>query len=141
MKTVALIAAALALGASAAAPRPAAAQTAPDACSPVGDLHFVCGPVNVEDLLPVDGGKFLVGGSFKAGSAGLYLIDTAAKTYKDVAISIAAKSSAGDPSCPAPNLKTLSTHGLDVKPGRGAARRSMRSITGPAGGTPSTCSA
>jgi SMP-30/Gluconolactonase/LRE-like region len=122
MKTVALLAAALALGGPAALPQAAAAAqpaAAPPACAPVGDLNFVCGPVNVEDLLPVDGGKYLVGGSFKAGSAGLYLIDTAARTYKTVAISIAAKPDAGEHSCPAPDIKTLSTHGLDVRAGKG----------------------
>jgi hypothetical protein len=119
MKTAAVIAATLALGGAAALPRTAAAQPAPAACSAIGDLHFVCGPVNVEDMLAVDGGKYLVGGSYKAGSAGLYLIDTAAKTYKTVAITIAAKAGAGEPSCPAPDLKTLSTHGLDVRAGKG----------------------
>lgn len=103
------------------APYLAPAQTpqasgAAGSCEPVGDLKFVCGPVSVEDFLPVDGGRWLVGGSYKAGSAGLYLIDTKAKTYKSVSLSAAAKT---DPRyhCPAPDLKGLQTHGLDVVPG------------------------
>jgi hypothetical protein len=102
-------------------PYPAPAQTpqassAAGSCQAAGDLKFVCGPIDVEDFLPVDGGRWLVGGSYKAGSAGLYLIDTKAKTYKDVALSIAART---DPlyNCPAPDLKGLQTHGLDVVPG------------------------
>jgi hypothetical protein len=105
------------------APDLAAAQTPPAAgaagsCGPAGDLKFVCGPISVEDFLPVDGGRWLVGSSYKVGSAGLYLIDTKAKTYEDVALSIATKT---DPlyNCPAPDLKGLQTHGLDVVPGHG----------------------
>jgi sugar lactone lactonase YvrE len=112
----------LGLAATAAAPRPAAAQTAVSAdCAPEGDLKFVCGLTNMEDILPVDGGRYLVGGSLKAGAGGLFLIDTAAKTARTVAISLAARRSAGDPACGPPDLKTLATHGLDVKPGNGGA--------------------
>ena len=112
MKPAAVLLATLLLAGSAAA-------TAAASCPPAGDLSFVCGPINVEDFLPVDAGRWLVGSSFKAGSAGLYLIDTAAKTYVPVALSIAAKP---DPlyECPAPDLKALLTHGLDVVPGHGA---------------------
>lgn len=105
------------------APYLAPAQTpqasgAAGSCEPAGDLKFVCGPVSVEDFLPVEGGRWLVGGSYKAGSAGLYLIETKAKTYKDVSLSVAATP---DPlyKCPAPDLKGLQTHGLDVVPGHG----------------------
>jgi hypothetical protein len=68
-------------------------------------------------MLPVDGGKEIVAGSYKEGSAGLYLIDTTAKTAKPVALTVAAKP---DPvyGCAAPDLTKLSTHGLDVRPGR-----------------------
>jgi hypothetical protein len=87
-------------------------------CAGVGDLSFVCGPVNVEDFLPIENGHYLVGGSLKPGSAGLYLIDTSAKSFRPVALSIAPKP---DPmyNCPAPDLKGLATHGLEVIPGQG----------------------
>ncbi len=96
---------------------PATSATA-TSCAPEGDLKFLCGLINVEDFLPVAGGRWLVGGSLKPGSVGLYLIDTTAKTFKAVELSVAAKS---DPmyACPAPDLKGLATHGLEVKPGRG----------------------
>ncbi len=104
----------------AAAPAPApAAPAAPEPCTTTRGLNFICGLANVEDMLPVDNGREIVAGSYKEGSAGLYLIDTATKTAKPVMLSVAAKP---DPQygCPgAPDLTKLSTHGLDVKPGRG----------------------
>jgi SMP-30/Gluconolactonase/LRE-like region len=97
------------------APAPA---KSPGSCAPDGDLSFVCGLTNVEDLLPVDGGRWLIGGSYKPGSVGLYLIDTEAKSARPVSLSVAAKP---DPryNCAAPDLKALMTHGLDVIPGKG----------------------
>jgi hypothetical protein len=102
--------------------QPANAQSATTRaarCSAVGDLHFVCGLINVEDFLPVDGGRWLVGSSYQEKSVGLYLIDTAAKTAKAVTLSIAAHSDAMYAGCAAPDLRALFTHGLDVVSGRG----------------------
>jgi hypothetical protein len=98
--------------------RAAQASAATTACAPAGDLNFVCGPVDVEDMLALEGGRWLVGSSYKPGSAGLYLIDTTARTFEPVALSIAVQA---DPryNCTAPDLKALQTHGLDVTPGRG----------------------
>jgi sugar lactone lactonase YvrE len=90
-----------------------AAAAAPTSCEPAGDLKFVCKTINVEDFLPVEGGRWLVGGSYKEGSVGLYLIDTTASTSKGVALSVAAKPDPRYP-CKAPDLKKLQTHGLDV---------------------------
>ena len=121
MKSVAALAVTLTLGAFLAAPRIAAPQAGaagPAACSPAGDLSFVCGLINVEDFLPVDGGRWLVGSSLKVGSAGLYLIDTAARTARPVSLSVAAKPDPLYGACPAPDLHGLSTHGLDVAAGR-----------------------
>ena len=98
------------------------AQTAREgsvSCPPAGDLNFVCGLTNVEDFLPINGGRWLVGSSLKVGSAGLYLIDTAAKTASAVALSIAPKPDPVYAGCTAPDLKGLSTHGLDVVERRG----------------------
>jgi hypothetical protein len=105
------------LGSAAGAGAAPAAQES-TACAPAGDLHFVCGVVNVEDFLPVDGGRWLVGSSLKPGSVGLYLIDTSAKTAAPVALSIAATPDPTYAGCAAPDLKALSTHGLDVVAGR-----------------------
>jgi len=107
---------ALALSAPLALAPPSLAAAPADlpACAAAGDLSFVCGLVNVEDFLPVEGGRWLVGSSFKLGSAGLYLIDTTAKTAQSVALSIAAQRDPNYADCSPPDLKALSTHGLDV---------------------------
>lgn len=126
MKPITLVALAFVGGASLTPHGPARAQStsAPldpaqqSACAPAGDLHFVCGLINVEDFLPIEGGRWLVGGSYKAGSAGLYLIDTTRHTARPVALSIAPAPDARYAGCPAPDLSNLSTHGLDVVPGR-----------------------
>jgi sugar lactone lactonase YvrE len=122
MKFFGATASMLVLAAQGAVPSTAQAQSpAPAApaqsCEPAGDLHFVCGLTNVEDFLPVEDGRWLVGGSYKPGSVGLYLIDTRTKTAKPVSLSIAAKP---DPlyKCAAPDLKGLSTHGLEVTAAR-----------------------
>jgi hypothetical protein len=117
MKSLAVITATLVLAITTHPARAQSASVGSKSCAPVGDLSFVCGVVNVEDFLPVEGGRWLVGGSLQPGSAGLYLIDTAAKTFKPVILSVAAKSDPAYP-CTAPDLKGLSTHGLDVVPGR-----------------------
>ncbi|MGH8217606.1 MAG: hypothetical protein ACREUT_03405 [Steroidobacteraceae bacterium] len=88
-------------------------------CAPAGGLGFICGPVNVEDLLPVEGGRWLVGGSLQAASVGLYLIDTAARTARPVSLSLAREPDSQYRGCPAPDLTKLNTHGLDVVQGRG----------------------
>lgn len=98
------------------APAPAAA---PLPCTTEHGMNFICSLTNVEDMLPVDGGKKVLASSYKEGSVGFYLIDVASKTAKPVTLSVAAKP---DPiyACPGPpDLSKLSTHGLDVRPGRG----------------------
>jgi hypothetical protein len=102
---------------AAAPPAPAAAPAAPGPCAGARSLNFICGMINVEDLVSVDGGKELVGSSYKEGPVGLYVIDVASKTAKAAVLSVAAKP---DPvyGCPgAPDLTKLSTHGLDARPG------------------------
>ncbi len=124
MKPIALFALAVVVGAPLIPHASAGAQSAStsldaarrSACAPAGDLHFVCGLINVEDFLPVDGGRWLVGSSYQAGSVGLYLIDTAERTARPVALSIARVRDARYQGCPAPDLSKLSTHGLDVVP-------------------------
>jgi hypothetical protein len=94
------------------------AQNAPagaGSCAPHGDLHFVCNLISVEDFLPVDGGRWLVGGSYVEKSVGLYLIDTRAKTAKPLTLSLAATPDPLYAGCAAPDLKNLQTHGLDVR--------------------------
>ena len=127
MKPIAVFAIAAAIGAALIAHSPANAQTtsaSPDSakgssCKAAGDLHFVCDLINVEDLLPVGSGRWIVGSSFQEGSAGLYLIDTAKRTRRPVSLAIAQTPDPQYEGCPAPDLKKLTTHGLDVVPQRG----------------------
>jgi len=123
MKSLAVVSSTLILAvALIASHHPVRAQPAAPAgggCAPKGDLSFVCGVVNVEDFVPVEGGRWLLAGSLQPGSAGLYLIDTAAKTFKAVTLSKTAEPDPRYP-CTAPDLKGLTTHGLDVIPGHGA---------------------
>ena len=119
--STALLAGPVGFASSASAQTEPAPAATPAPCTPQHGINFICGMVNVEDMLPVDGGKSVVAGSYKDGSVGFYLIDTATKTAKVVALSVAAKP---DPlyDCPgAPDLTKLSTHGLDVRPGRNGA--------------------
>jgi hypothetical protein len=112
-------------GALLAAAQPVAAQTpaaGAKTCAPEGDLHFVCNLISVEDFLPVDGGRWLVGGSYIEKSVGLYLIDTQAKSAKPVTLSLAAKPDPLYAGCAAPDLKVLQTHGLDVRQVKGHTR-------------------
>lgn len=126
IKPIALFALAVVLGAPLIPQMSASAQSTGasadaaqrSACAPAGDLHFVCDLINVEDFLPVEGGRWLVGSSYRAGSVGLYLIDTAERTARPVALSIARTRDARYEGCPAPDLGKLNTHGLDVVPGR-----------------------
>lgn len=102
--------------------RPASAQGKPavtPGCDADGDLHFVCNLISVEDFLPVDGGRWLVGGSYVEKSVGLYLVDTRAKSAKPVTLSIAATPNPRYAGCAAPDLKQLQTHGLDVREDKG----------------------
>jgi hypothetical protein len=112
-------------GALLATTQPAAAQTpaaAPKTCAPEGDLHFVCNLISVEDFVPVDGGRWLLGGSYIEKSVGLYLVDTEAKSAKPVTLSLAAKPDPRYAGCAAPDLKALQTHGLDVRQVNGHTR-------------------
>ena len=128
MKPIAQFALAVLVGAPLIPCGSASAQSSPSpdaapqsSCAPSGDLHFVCGVTPVEDFVPIEGGRWLVGGSFQLGSVGLYLIDTAARTARPVALSIASLPDARYAGCPAPDLSKLNTHGLDAVPGRAGA--------------------
>ena len=126
MKPITVVGLAIAIGGLLCPYTPASAQStsgdsgaSEHSCAPSGELRFVCGLINVEDLLPVQGGRWLVGGSLQAGSVGLYLIDTARRTARPVSLSIASTPDPQYAGCSAPDLNKLNTHGLDVVPARG----------------------
>lgn len=99
----------------------AQAAPAPVSCAPNGKLSFLCGVSAVEDLVPVPGGRWIVGSSMTQGPVGLYLIDTRAKTAKPADITVSTDTAAMKPfaGCPAPDFKAMTTHGLEIVPGAG----------------------
>jgi sugar lactone lactonase YvrE len=97
-----------------------AAHAADGACAPSGDLQFVCGPKNAEDLVAVPGTKWLLS-SGMADGGGVMLIDTRNGAwhvaYPNAASGAAHDSKYADCTTP-PDPAKLQTHGLNLLPGR-----------------------
>jgi len=97
----------------------------PSSCAPVGGLSFICGVVNVEDIVQVPGTRWLIGSSMRQAraaaqpGAALYLIDSEAKTVTTAAIATDPAKDGPFAGCPAPDLTRLGTHGLEVRAGKG----------------------
>jgi sugar lactone lactonase YvrE len=125
MKTILPLAVALALApvqlvwSQPPAPAPAAAA-APPPCLPQGNTRFVCNVRVVEDMMIVPGGRWVAGSAMTDGAGGLYLIDTRTLVAHVPKIAMG-KAEAPYGRCPGPpDMKKLRTHGLDLKPGKGA---------------------
>jgi len=105
-------------------PAPAAEQ----ACAPVGDLHFICGPHHPEDLVQIPGTPWILVSGMGGASPGsppgpgdLYLLNATDKHWHSIAqASLAAvkenKKVYGD--CPAPDAAQFLSHGLAIRVGR-----------------------
>ena len=134
MKTILPLAVAIALAPLqpvwAQAPAPAAnalkqrSDSAKKASSPPcvteGKTRFVCDVQVVEDMMIVPGGRWVAGSAMAAGAGGLYLIDTRTLKAHPAKI-VMGKPEAPFDRCPGPpDLKTLRTHGIDLKPGKRA---------------------
>jgi sugar lactone lactonase YvrE len=102
--------------------RPADAQ---EPCDPFGNLGFVCGPINSEDLVQVPGTAWIVASGMDGGKAGprgsLHLVDSVDKIWRTLFPD-------GNPQvrwdrqtygdCPnPPDLAKFSAHGLNLRPG------------------------
>ena len=110
-----LIAALLALAASSFV----AAQ--PASCSPSGGLTFICGVANAEDLVLIPNTRWLLASGMAPGS-GLHLVDTQAKTVKN--LYAAGGATRADKTkyanCPGPlDPKQALLHGLSLRSGAG----------------------
>lgn len=92
---------------------------APQACEPSGDVGYVCGVKNPEDLVLVPGTPWIVS-SGMADGAGFYLVDSKAGTATVLPFTAQHDASfAGCATPPAP--QSLNTHGLNIRangPGR-----------------------
>jgi SMP-30/Gluconolactonase/LRE-like region len=101
---------------------PAAAQ---EPCTPVGNLGFVCGPLNSEDLVQIPGTAWIVASGMDGGAAGgrgsLHLVDSVDKTWRTLFPDGNPqvrwdRATYGD--CPSPpDLGKFSAHGLNLRPG------------------------
>lgn len=99
---------------------PAVPAAAPPPCLPQGNVRYVCNVQVVEDMVAVPGGRWVAGSAMAPGAGGLYLIDTRTLTAHAPKIAMG-KAQAPYDRCPGPpDMKTLRTHGLDLKPGKRA---------------------
>jgi hypothetical protein len=94
----------------------AAGVSAQQSCESSGNVEFVCGPKNAEDLVLVPGTKWIVASGMAAG-AGFYLIDSSSGAWSTLSTQ-ARHDAAAYPSCPsAPAPAELETHGLNIRAG------------------------
>ena len=93
-----------------------AAQNA--SCAPSGGLTFICGVANPEDLVLVPNSRWMLASGMAPGS-GLHLVDTRAKTVKNLyAAGAAARADKTKYAmCPGPlDPKQTLLHGLSIRP-------------------------
>lgn len=87
---------------------------AQQACTPIGDVEFVCGPRNAEDLVLVPGTKWIIASGMAAG-AGFYLIDSTNGDWNTLQAQ-ARHDAAAYPGCrTAPPAAEFEPHGLNVR--------------------------
>ena len=93
----------------------------PASCAPSGGLTFICGVPNPEDLVLVPNTRWLIASGMAPGS-GLHLVDTRAKTVKNLYAAGAPKTRADRTrfaSCPGPlDPAKAVLHGLSLRPAR-----------------------
>jgi hypothetical protein len=102
----------------------ALAAQEPD-CAPTNGLTFLCGPLNIEDLVTVPGHAALIGSSGRppdppvdAPVGRLYLIDTKARTFVQLVPVMTGRARPEYAACPsAPDMSVFSPHGIGLRPG------------------------
>lgn len=91
----------------------------PAACPPAGGLNFICGVQNPEDVVPVPNTRWMLASGMAPGS-GLHLVDTQAKTVRNLYAAGAASQRLDRTrfaSCPGPlDAKVMVLHGLSLRP-------------------------
>jgi hypothetical protein len=94
-----------------------AAQSA--GCAPSGGLTFICGVTNPEDLVLVPNTRWMLASGMAPGS-GLHLVDTQAKTVKNLYAAGTASARVDKTkyaACPGPlDAKQALLHGLSIRP-------------------------
>lgn len=95
-----------------------AAEAAP--CQPAGDVHFICGVTNVEDLIAIPGTPYVIGSDLAASPPGwLYLFDEKSKSVHHIEPGqIAMRPDPKRfPDCPGPlDMQKFVSHGVDLTP-------------------------
>ena len=98
-------------------------------CSPTGELSFVCGAENPEDLARIPGTRWMIASGF-AAEAGLKLVDTRAKRLSrwQPDIPPVAPPAAVPPPCPSRlDARSLNAHGLSLR-SRGDGRYTLHVV-------------
>lgn len=98
--------------------------SAAEPCNPAGNLGFVCGPLNSEDLVQVPGTAWIVASGMDGGAAGsrgsLHLVDSRDKTWTTLFPGTRPQvkwDKATYSDCPGPpDLAKFSAHGLNLRP-------------------------
>jgi hypothetical protein len=86
---------------------------AQQSCAANGDVSYVCGPKNPEDLVLVPGTQWIVS-SGMADGAGFYLVDSKAGSFSP--LTFTARPDAAFASCAMPpTAQTLNSHGLNIR--------------------------
>lgn len=83
-------------------------------CESAGDVEFVCGPVNAEDLVLVPGTNWIVSSGMAAG-AGFYLVDSISRDWRALSMNTRHDASMF-PNCSAPPAADeFESHGLNIR--------------------------
>ena len=92
---------------------------AQQSCEATGDVRYVCGPQNPEDLVLVPGTQWIVSSGMAEG-AGFYLVDSRAGSFSP--LSFTAQHDPAFAACATPpTAQTFNSHGLNIRaagPGR-----------------------
>jgi hypothetical protein len=99
-----------------------ASANAQEGCAAAGDVDFVCGPANAEDLVLVPGTKWIIASAMTVGGE-FYLVDSETRAWTELR-STAQHDTAAFPRCPGPPARAqFETHGLNIRAGSGGAAR------------------
>lgn len=101
----------------------ASAAAAAPACAPEGQVHYLCGPKNVEDMALAPGGRWIVASGMTSPDTPvghLYAIDARARTFKVIAPDVSGPAAPAFRACPGPpDLARFAPHGLGLTARRG----------------------
>jgi hypothetical protein len=96
----------------------ASVAAAAPACAPEGKVAYLCGPMNVEDMDLVPGGRWIIGSGMTSPAVPvghLYAIDAKARTFHQINPDVSGRAQAIYGDCPGPlDLSKLAPHGLYV---------------------------